>query len=39
MKEDLSYRKQSIDLQSKQLDGFLYDSDLRHERVEWPMIN
>ena len=29
----LSYRNQSIDLQSKTLDWFLYDRDLRHERV------
>ena len=27
-----SYRKQSIDLQSKSLDWFLYNRDLRHER-------
>ena len=30
----LSYRKQSIDLQNKSVDWFLYDSDLRHERVK-----
>ena len=29
----LSYRNQSIDLQSKSMDWFLYDTDLRHERV------
>ena len=29
----LSYRNQSIDLQSKSMDWFLYDNDLRHERV------
>ena len=29
----LSYRKQSIDLFSKLMDWFLYDSHLRHERV------
>ena len=29
----LSYRNQSIDLQSKIMDWFLYDRDLRHERV------
>ena len=30
----LSYRNQSIDLQSKSMDWFLYDNDLRHERVK-----
>ena len=30
----LLYRNQSIDLQSKSMDGFLYDNDLRHERVK-----
>ena len=30
----LSYRNQSIDLQSKSMDWFPYDIDLRHERVE-----
>ena len=29
----LSYRKQAIDLQSISMDWFLYDRDLRHERV------
>ena len=29
----LSYRNQSIDFQSKSMDWFLYDRDLRHERV------
>ena len=29
--EVLSYRNQSIDLQSKLMDWFLYDKDLRHE--------
>ena len=29
----LSYRNKSIDLQSKSLNWFLYDRDLRHERV------
>ena len=29
----LSYRNQSIDLQSKSMDWFLYDKGLRHERV------
>ena len=31
----LSYRNQSIDLQSKSMDWVLYDNDLRHERVKW----
>ena len=30
----LSYRNQSIDLQRKSMDWFLYDRDLRHERVK-----
>ena len=30
----LSYRNQSIDLQSKSMDWFLHDNDLRHERVK-----
>ena len=30
----LSYRNQSIDLQSKSMDCFLYDRGLRHERVK-----
>ena len=30
----LSYRNQSIDLQSKSMDWFLYDNGLRHERVK-----
>ena len=34
MTEVLSYRNQSIDLQSKSMYGFLYDRDLRHERVK-----
>ena len=29
----VSYRNQSIDLHSKSMDWFLYDKDLRHERV------
>ena len=32
--ETLSYRNQSIDLQSKSMDWFLYDSGLRQERVK-----
>ena len=30
----LSYRNKSIDLQSKSMDWFLYDRNLRHERVK-----
>ena len=30
----LSYRNQSIDLQRKSMDWFLYDNVLRHERVK-----
>ena len=30
----LSYRNHSIDLLCKSLDWFLYDKDLRHERVQ-----
>ena len=30
----LSYRKQSIDLQSKSMNWLLYDNGLRHERVK-----
>ena len=33
MTESLSNRNQSIDLQSKSMDWFLYDRDLRHEKV------
>ena len=29
----LSYRNQSMDLQNKSMDWFLYDNGLRHERV------
>ena len=32
-RRSLSYRNQSIDLQSKSVDWFLYDRDLSHERV------
>ena len=32
-RRSLSYRNQSIDLQSKSMDWFLYDRDLRHEKV------
>ena len=31
----LSYRNQSIDLQSKSMDWFLYDNGLHHERVNY----
>ena len=34
-RRSLSYRNQSIDLQSKSMDWFLYDRDLHHERVKW----
>ena len=30
----LSYRNQPIDLQSKSMNWFLYDKDIRHERVK-----
>ena len=29
----LSYKNQSLDLQNKSIDWFLYDRDLGHERV------
>ena len=31
----LSYRNQSINLQSKSMDWFLYDNGFRHERANW----
>ena len=31
----ISYRNQSIDLQRKSMDWFLYDNGLRHERLNW----
>ena len=31
----LSYRNQSINLQSKSMECFLYDNGFRHERVNW----
>ena len=34
MTVSLSYRNQSIDLQSKSMDWFLYDMKLRHQRVK-----
>ena len=34
MRRPLPYRNQSIDLQSKSMDWFLYDNDLRHEMVK-----
>ena len=34
----MSYRNQSIDLQSKSMDWFLYDNGLRHERVKTPLV-
>ena len=33
-RRSLSYTNQSIDLRCKSVDWFLYDSDLRHERVK-----
>ena len=33
--EVLSYRSQSIDLFRKSIDRFLYDGDLRHERINY----
>ena len=33
-RRSLSYRNQSIDLQSKSMDWFLHDIDHRHERVK-----
>ena len=33
-RRSISYRNQSIDLQSKSIDWFLYDIGLRHERVK-----
>ena len=35
----LSYRNQPIDLLCKSMDWFLYDMDLRHERVKKELIN
>ena len=32
----LLYRNQSIDLQGKSVDWFLYDNGLRHERFNYP---
>ena len=39
MTESVSYKNQSIDLLCKSMDWFLYDRDLRHERVNWRVIN
>ena len=36
-RRSLSYRNQSIDLQSKSMDWFLYDNGLRHKRVKEKM--
>ena len=33
-RRSLSYRNQSIDLQNKPMDWFLYDKYVRHERVK-----
>ena len=35
-REPLSYRNQSIDLQSKSMNWFLYDNGLHHEKVKKP---
>ena len=35
-RRSLSYRNQSIDLLCKSIEWFLYDRDLRHERVKQP---
>ena len=34
-RRSLSYRKQSIDFQSKSMDWFLHDRNLRHEKVKY----
>ena len=34
LRKTLSYRNQSIDLQCKSIDWFLYDMNLRHKRVK-----
>ena len=34
LRKTLSYRNQSIDLQCKSIDWFLYDRNLRHKRVK-----
>ena len=34
IRRSLSYRTQSIDLQSKSMDWFLYERNLRHDRVK-----
>ena len=39
MMGSLSYRNQSIDLQSKSMGWFLYDKDLHHERVKYFLIH
>ena len=33
-RKSLSYRNQSTDLQSKSMDWFLYDTDLRHVTIK-----
>ena len=35
----ISYRNQSIDLQNKSMDWFLYDRDLRHEKIKRQLWN
>ena len=39
MMEVLSYRNQSNDVHNKPADLFLYDRDLRHERVKTTIYN
>ena len=34
LQKSLTYWNQSINLQSKSMDWFLYDKDVRHERVK-----
>ena len=38
-RRSLSYRTQSIDLQNKSMDWFLYDRDLRHEKIKRQLWN
>ena len=35
----ISYRNQSINLSSKSMKWFLYDIDLRHERVDYAFVS
>ena len=38
-RRSLSYRTQSTDLQNKSMDWFLYDRDLRHEKIKRQLWN